>query len=440
MDFSIIRKKYTDELTAFYQGGAFPENSSADLRFGLACQRNRVNKMGLTMVKKFEKTGAENAKTSQFVKFPYTYTVASNRCNYETDFYKDGKILSRSDFSEETLYMGILDKQSQGQAQVSGQAPGQMQSLGQERYTCKNCGHTDLMSKFTSGCPMCGTTYEMQQNYPCVSGYYTRPTVLSKKVYKGAMKFGFVYFGILGAILGLIAGLSISQEQGYDIGRTIFMSLFAITIFGGGLLLFTFIMFNLMLGPMLAAKKMAQHSEVLDVQAAAATKTRMENDLKRYVPDFSYEFFEEKVISLLRGIVFSDDREKLTIYDGKDDLSFMDNIVDVEYRGAVEYVGSSVIDGILRVSVKAYVVSAFYHGGNMVEFKKQVFQVILAKKVKEEDYGFTIHAVNCKKCSGSFDAIHVKTCPYCGAEYHLIEDNWVVSQINCVETATANKW
>ncbi|MBR5973650.1 MAG: hypothetical protein IK020_00535 [Clostridiales bacterium] len=462
MDFSNIRKKYTDELTAFYQGGAFPEKSSADLRFGLACQRKRVNKKGLTMVKKFERTCAENAKASQFVKFPYTYTVASNRCNYETDFYKDGKLISRSDLSEETLYMGILDKQVSGQGQMQGQTsvpgqvqgqvqvPGQVQgqvqfpaqanSVGQQSYTCKNCGHTDLMSKFTSGCPMCGTTYEMQQNYPCVSGYYTRPTVLSKKVYKGAMKFGFLYFGAIGAILGLIAGLSISEEQGYGVGGTIAMSLFAITIFGGGLLLFSFIMFNLMLGPALAAKKVAQHSEVLDVQAAAATKTRMETDLKRYVPDFSYEFFEEKVISLLRGIVFSDDREKLTIYDGKDDLSFMDNIVDVEYRGAVEYVGSSVVDGILRVSVKAYVVSAFYHGGNMVEFKKQVFQMILAKKVKEEDYGFTIHAVNCKKCSGSFDAIHVKTCPYCGAEYHLIEDNWVVSQINCVETATANKW
>ena len=436
MDFSNFRKKYTDELTTFYQGGAFPENSSADLRFGLACQRNRVSKLGLTMVKKFEKTGAENAKSSQFVKLPYTYTVTSNRCNYETDFYKDGKLMSRSDLSEETLYMGILDKQAQGQAQV----PGQIQSLGQERYTCKNCGHTDILSKFTSGCPMCGTTYEMQQNYPCVSGYYTRPTVLSKKVYKGVLKFGFLYFGIFGAILGLVAGLSISQEQGFGIGGTIAMCLFAMTIFGGGLLLFTFIMFNLMLGPALAAKKVAQHSEVLDVQAAAATKTRMETDIKKYVPDFSYEFFEEKVISLLRGIVFSDDRARLSIYDGKDDLGFMDSIVDVEYRGAVEYVGSSVVDGILRISVKAYVVCAYYHGGNMVSFQKQVFSMILAKKVKEEDFGFTIHAVNCKKCAGSFDAIHVTTCPYCGAEYHLIEDNWVVSQIRCVETAPQNKW
>ena len=57
-------------------------------------------------------------------------------------------------------------------------------------------------------------------------------------------------------------------------------------------------------------------------------------DLKRYIPDLSYEFFEEKVISLLRGIVFSDDRKRLTIYDGAEDLSFMDNIVDVEYCGA----------------------------------------------------------------------------------------------------------
>ena len=439
MDFSNIRKQYTDELTAFYQGGAFPEKSSADLRFALESQRNRVSKAGLTMVKKFEKTGAENAKTSQFVKYPYTYTVTSSRCNYETDFYKDGKLMSRSDLTEETLYMGILDKQVQAQAQVPGQAAVQMQSAGQAIHTCKNCGHTDLLSKFASGCPMCGTTYEMQQTYPCVSGYYTRPTVLSKKVYKGLMKFGFIYFGIFGAILGIVAGLSISDEQGFGFIGTLAMTLFAITIFGGGLLLFSFVMFNMMLGPLLAAKKVSQHNEAMGIEAAASTKTKMEADIKRYVPDFSYEFFEEKVISLLRGIVFSDDRERLTIYDGKDDLRFMDKIVDVEYRGAVEYVGSSVVDGILRVSVKAYVVCGYYYGDNMVVFKKEIFNMILAKKVKEEDFGFTIHAVNCKKCAGSFDAIHVHTCPYCGAEYHLIEDNWVVNQISCVETGLQSK-
>ena len=423
MDYSDIRKKYTDELAAFYQGGAFPEKSSADLRFGLESQRNRVSKAGLTMVKKFEKTGAENATTSQIVKYPYTYTVTSNRCNYETDFYKDGKLMSRSDLAEETLYMGILDKQVQGQ----------------EIYTCKNCGHKDLLSKFTSGCPMCGTTYEMQQTYPCVSGYYTRPTVINKKVLKGVLKFGFLYFGVFGAILGLIAGISISQEQGFAAVGAIAMTLFAILIFGGGLMLFSFIMFNMMLGPLLAAKTVAQHSEAQGIQNAAATKTKMEADIKRYVPDFSYEFFEEKVMSLLRGIVFSDDRESLTIYDGSDDLRFMDKIMDVEYRGAVEYVGSSVVDGILRTSVKAYVGCAYYYGDNMV-FKKEVFRMILAKKVKEEDFGFTIHAVNCKKCAGSFDAIHVHNCPYCGAEYHLIEDNWVVNQITCEETALQSKW
>ena len=444
MDFSNIRKKYTDELTAFYQGGAFPEESSADLRFGLENQRNRVSKAGLTMVKKFEKTGAENAKTTQIVKSPYTYTVTSNRCNYETDFYKDGKLMSRSDLAEETLYMGILDKQAQGQGQVQAQgayqAAGQMQSQGQVIYTCKNCGHKDLLSKFTSGCPMCGTTYEMQQTYPCVSGYYTRPTVLNKKVFKGLMKFGFLYFGVFGAILGIVAGISISQEQGFAAVGAIAMTLFAILIFGGGLMLFSFIMFNMMLGPLLAAKKMAQHSEAQGIENAASTKTKMEADIKRYVPDFSYEFFEEKVMSLLRGIVFSDDRESLTIYDGTDDLRFMDKIMDVEYRGAVEYVGSSVVDGILRTSVKAYVGCAYYYGDNMVVFKKEVFRMILAKKVKEEDFGFTIHAVNCKKCAGSFDAIHVHNCPYCGAEYHLIEDNWVVNQITCEETALQSKW
>ena len=161
----------------------------------------------------------------------------------------------------------------------------------------------------------------------------------------------------------------------------------------------------------------------------------MEADLKKYDEGFSYEYFEEKVLSLLRGIVFSENRNALTIYDGQDPLQYMNNIVDVEYCGTLEYVGSSVVDNVLRVSAKAYVVSACYDNSTgRVDFNKQVYQMILAKKVKKEDYGFSIHAVNCKKCAGSFDAIHVSTCPYCGATYSLIEDNWVVNQITCVKT------
>ena len=215
------------------------------------------------------------------------------------------------------------------------------------------------------------------------------------------------------------------------------MSLFMIGFFGGGLLLFSFIVMHLMLGPALAAKKVSQVShEVQDSQATAATKARMEADLKRYDENFSYEYFEEKVLSLFRGIAFSENRSSLTIYDNADPLSYMDNIVDVEYRGTLEYVGSSVVENVLRISVKAYVVCAYYdNASGTVSFKKQVFHLILAKKVKKEDYGFTIHAVNCKKCAGSFDAIHVSTCPYCGSHYSLIEDNWVVNQITCVETA-----
>lgn len=412
MDYSSIRKQYTDELTGFYQGGAYPSRASADLRFGLMCQKKRIDKLGLTMTKKFDKAGNENAKSQEFVKYPYTYTLTTNRCNYETCFYKNGEFLSRSDLNEEYLHMGLLNKQTQAQ----------------ETYTCKNCGHSDLLSRFSSGCPMCGTTYEMPQQYPCVTGYYTRPTLVNQAVYKKTMKFQFWYFSLIGAIFGLIAGLAIADENGYGVSGTIGMVIFTMLIFVGGITLFALVFSHLLLGPLLAAKKANDHVQNAEVRKAADTKTKMDAELKRYIPDFTYEFFEEKVLSLLRGIVFSEDRAHLSIYDGQDDLRFMDDIVDVEYRGAVEYVGHSVTGDILRVSVKAYVVCAYYINGS-VKFQKQTFAMVLSKKIKAEDFGFSIHAVNCKSCGSSFDAIHVSACPYCGATYSLIEDNWVVDQI-----------
>ena len=114
-NYSSIRRNYTAQLSEFYKGGAFPEKSSADMRFAIDCQKKRIDKLGLTMEKKFEKSGAENEKAWQYVKYPYTYTVISNRCNYEAVFHRNGNFAGRSDISDETLYMGILEKKSQEQ-------------------------------------------------------------------------------------------------------------------------------------------------------------------------------------------------------------------------------------------------------------------------------------------------------------------------------------
>lgn len=412
MDHTSIRKNYTEQLTGFFRGGAFPDKSSADMRFSLDCQKQRLDRLGVTMEKKFEKVGDEKETVQQYVKYPYTYTMTTCRCNYSSRFYKDKESISFGEVDNETLYMGILDQQTQEN----------------DRYTCKNCGHTDLLSKFTSGCPMCGTTYEMKQTYPCVSGYYTRPTLFNKEMAKGLSKFNLLLFSVLGAFFGLIAGISIASENASSIGEAVFMVIFALIVFIGGILLVAFLASITCLGPALATKKAVQVHDVADVKAAAETKVRMESELRTVIPDFSYEYFEEKVISLLRGIVFSDDRSKLTIYSGNDDLHFMDDIVDVEYRGAVEYVGHTVDNGILHVNVKAYVNCAYYLDGQVTK-QKQTYSMVLAKKVGEENLGFTIHAVNCKKCGGSFDAIHVSTCPYCGSAYSLVEDNWVVEQV-----------
>ena len=45
---------------------------------------------------------------------------------------------------------------------------------------------------------------------------------------------------------------------------------------------------------------------------------------------------------------------------------------------------------------------------------------------RSNDLGFSIHAVNCKTCGATFDAMHVEKSPHCGHQYELIDDDWVV--------------
>ena len=59
----------------------------------------------------------------------------------------------------------------------------------------------------------------------------------------------------------------------------------------------------------------------------------------------------------------------------------------------------------------------------------QVAMLVRKSAKARTDYGFSIHAIQCKACGGSFDATKEKHCPYCGNEYSI--DGDVVSLAVC---------
>lgn len=75
-----------------------------------------------------------------------------------------------------------------------------------------------------------------------------------------------------------------------------------------------------------------------------------------------------------------------------------------------------------------------HDGGSKIFKKNDIFRMKLCKDItKPEDYGFSIRKVQCRGCGGSFDASRIRYCPYCGREYDLKEDDWVVLDLEQVK-------
>ena len=164
-----------------------------------------------------------------------------------------------------------------------------------------------------------------------------------------------------------------------------------------------------------------------DVASAAMTKSSLTKAMTRFDPEFSYDLFEGKVISLFRAIAFSDDRTNMSIYRGDPNLPDLDTLIDIDYRGAMKYLNSHIQDGNnLVLLVRIYLYTTHLINGKIVNKKEDYNMTLVKKLTAQENYGFSIHAVNCKTCAASFDAMHVLQCPTCGTPYKLEEEDWVV--------------
>jgi len=174
------------------------------------------------------------------------------------------------------------------------------------------------------------------------------------------------------------------------------------------------------------AKLIGTGVKTMSLGAARFTKKKMEREMSVYDKEFSYELFEGKMISLFRSVVYAENRSDLSVITAKEDLSYMDDIVDLDYRGSMKYNGLKVNNGYLHVNVSIYIATTYYLEDKLTT-KNEFYTLEVAKKMEAvEDYGFSIHAVNCTDCAGTFDAMHVNKCPHCGKAYSLFDYDWVI--------------
>jgi len=164
------------------------------------------------------------------------------------------------------------------------------------------------------------------------------------------------------------------------------------------------------------------------VNMAGSSKKFVEN-MQQYTPEFSYEYFVGKAVSLLKMIIFADNPGELPYYDGSELQNTFSDIVDASFSGAVALKAFAVQEGNAYVTVDVYM-EDFYEKKRRVYRRNDVYRMKLRKNIAQPvDFNFSIKKIHCKNCDVSFDATKIKNCPNCGTEYQVGDDDWVVLEV-----------
>ncbi|MBQ5961344.1 MAG: hypothetical protein IJL53_11915 [Firmicutes bacterium] len=397
--------QFTDELHEWSVSGKEPSCASRDLRYYLDLQEKRLKSAGISREEEFTHVKEEVSGCADRTENGYSSKILYREAVQHIIYQKNGKQI-RKIRRPVNLYVTFVDKEGHEDRQ----------------YTCPNCGHTMTALQARDGCPYCGTFFETDDVYPCVSSYYTVPGIVERaglidKI-KKEMRIAGVSCGVILAVTTFFAW------NDMHIVWRILSALFMGGFYGG---VFAFIWYMLR-SLILMIKVFKEAGRAMPLLKTISSRKKMLHFMQTYDPDFSYEAFEGRILSLLRTIVLSDDRDTLSIWEGRRDLSDFNNVADMQYRGAVYIKKYTKKDRYLVVEGTAYLTDTYVRS-SVRERDEKIRFVLVREAEGRSDPGFSIHKVQCAKCGGSFDAMHRRNCPYCGSPYDLKKKDWIIKDM-----------
>ena len=164
----------------------------------------------------------------------------------------------------------------------------------------------------------------------------------------------------------------------------------------------------------------------------AGSRSKFEKRMKKISPEFSYEYFTSKALSLIKTAVFSDDESELLFYEGKALDPKMKDIIDLNYGGALGCKDIYEDGNFVTVETKAYF-DVLYASGDKVYFKKQIFSATFKRRTDiPVNFNFSMTKISCPSCGASFDATKNRDCPYCGSKYEITTDDWALVELKYI--------
>ncbi len=379
-----------------------------DINYSLELQHQRIKDKGLNIEYEMyerDSTPSNVYAGSNWKDAHYDSTVCFKNIGVKRTVTKDGKKLYK-DNRKTVSYQTITDV-------LTGSHP------DNESYCCPSCGAVAKISELVNGCPFCGATYKMDDLFPKVTGYYFLDDVgLSGREGKTGMIVSAASFAALSCIACFI--FNIKDFIGHPIYTT--LSMFGVGLLGavvGYFMYSIFLMVRLVVMGISSAGKLG----------TAGSRRNFENKMKSISPEFSFEYFTSKAISLIKTTIFAKNEQDLLFYKGQPiDPKFKD-IIDLNYGGALGIAGFSEKDGVAAVFADAFF-DVLYAEGDTVKFRNQVFRGVFMRRTDiPVNMNFSMTRIQCPTCGTNFDATRSKICPSCGRPYDLISDDWVLVEL-----------
>jgi hypothetical protein len=156
------------------------------------------------------------------------------------------------------------------------------------------------------------------------------------------------------------------------------------------------------------------------------SKAKFEQKMKSIIPDFSYEYFTSKAISLIKLAVYSKDEKDLLFYRGEALAPKFKDVIDLNYGGALGVTDLRVSDGVVTVITDAFF-DVLYATDNGIVFKREAYKAVFQRRTDiPVNMQFSMTKIQCPTCGSSFNAILNRNCPYCGNRYDLASQDWVL--------------
>lgn len=405
-----ILKNFIGELNSADIGsGEYPQSASADLKYTAGLQRKRLNEKNANIRHHYDfgnrplhGSAVKLDKDTRYIARMPFYIMDS-----QTEYSVNGRI-QKKDKQLKTMYANVIWLIDQNK---------------DESYCCPNCGAVSTVRQLISGCPYCKTRFIMSDLFPKITNYYDRRA-------KETINSTVLPFSMLGILIVLVVYGFFS----YDTVTTVFTSDDMTQKIIQGILLLGCAVIGFLAGYIL--KAVANILFVLlktifflpSLFRLIKTKHKLPEFMRGVEKNFTLDHFIGKLIYLIRTMVYSDNYDNCAVYCGEPTENRCKDIIDMTYFGFVNakdfYIENDY--AYVDIDVRMYTINCKRHH---VSKKSEVFNLLIYKSIHaENDYGFSIHKIECKNCGGSFDATREKHCPFCQSGYNLPDYDWVIKE------------